>query len=63
VEPYAVDAAGRRRADALRAFWTFLGPSTILAYLAMMAPRLVELRRVADSNLGRTRTATPGIML
>ena len=37
---------GGRVADALRAFWTFLGPSNMLAYLAMMAPRLVELRRV-----------------
>jgi DNA modification methylase len=25
---------------------TFLGPSNMLAYLSMMAPRLVELRRV-----------------
>jgi DNA modification methylase len=38
--------SGGRVADALRAFWTFLGPSNMLAYLAMMAPRLVELRRV-----------------
>jgi len=37
---------GGRVADALRAFWTFLGGSDMLAYLAMMAPRLVELRRV-----------------
>jgi DNA modification methylase len=33
-------------ADALRAMRTFLGPSDMLAYLSMMAPRLVELRRV-----------------
>jgi DNA modification methylase len=33
-------------ADALMAFRTFLGPSNMLAYLSMMAPRLVELRRV-----------------
>jgi DNA modification methylase len=33
-------------ADALAAFQTMLGPSTMLAYLSMMAPRLVELRRV-----------------
>lgn len=33
-------------ADALRAFRTLLGTSDMLAYLAMMAPRLVELRRV-----------------
>jgi site-specific DNA-methyltransferase (adenine-specific) len=38
--------AGGRVADALRAFHTFLGPSDMLAYLSMMAPRLVELRRV-----------------
>jgi len=31
---------------ALRAFQTFLGFSDMLAYLSMMAPRLVELRRV-----------------
>ncbi len=31
---------------ALRAFHTFLGPNDMLAYLSMMAPRLVELRRV-----------------
>lgn len=36
---------GGRVADALRAFRTFLGESDMLAYLAMMAPRLVELRR------------------
>lgn len=32
--------------DALRAFYTLLGDSNMMAYLAMMAPRLVELRRV-----------------
>jgi site-specific DNA-methyltransferase (adenine-specific) len=32
--------------DALQAFKTMLGPSNMLAYLSMMAPRLVELRRV-----------------
>jgi DNA modification methylase len=37
---------GGRVADALVAFRTFLGDSDMLAYLAMMAPRLVELRRV-----------------
>ena len=30
----------------MRAFHTFLGGSDMMAYLAMMAPRLVELRRV-----------------
>lgn len=37
---------GGRVADAMRAFRTFLGESDMMAYLAMMAPRLVELRRV-----------------
>jgi len=37
---------GGRVADALRAFRTFLSGSDMLAYLAMMAPRLIELRRV-----------------
>src|ERR1017187_3571001 len=37
---------GGRVADALRAFYTFLRGSDMMAYLAMMAPRLVELRRV-----------------
>ena len=32
--------------QAMQAFRTFLGESDMLAYLAMMAPRLVELRRV-----------------
>jgi hypothetical protein len=37
---------GGRVADAMRAFRTLLTGSDMLAYLAMMAPRLVELRRV-----------------
>jgi hypothetical protein len=37
---------GGEVAQALIAFRTFLGDSDMLAYLAMMAPRLVELRRV-----------------
>jgi DNA modification methylase len=37
---------GGRVADALRSFRTFLGCTDMLAYLSMMAPRLVELRRV-----------------
>ncbi|MCI0342889.1 MAG: restriction endonuclease [Planctomycetales bacterium] len=37
---------GGKVADALRAFRTFLGESDMMAYLAMMAPRLVELRHV-----------------
>ena len=35
-----------RVAAAMQAFHTMLGPSDMLAYLSMMAPRLVELRRV-----------------
>ena len=38
--------AGGAVSQALQAFRTFLGESDMLAYLAMMAPRLVELRRV-----------------
>ena len=37
--------AGGRVADALIAFRTLLAESNMMAYLAMMAPRLVELRR------------------
>lgn len=37
---------GGKAADCLQAFRTFLGPCDMLAYLVMMAPRLVELRRV-----------------
>src|ERR1039458_3415639 len=37
---------GGRVADALRAMHTFLGGSDMLAYLSMMAPRLIEMRRV-----------------
>lgn len=36
---------GGRVADCLQAFRTFLGTNDMLAYLTMMAPRLVELRR------------------
>src|SRR5438067_1024609 len=37
---------GDQVAQTLVAFQTLLGDSNMLAYLAMMAPRLVELRRV-----------------
>jgi DNA modification methylase len=37
---------GGRVADTMRAFKTFLFNTDMMAYLAMMAPRLVELRRV-----------------
>jgi site-specific DNA-methyltransferase (adenine-specific) len=43
---HIVENIGGRIADAMRAFRTFLGTSDMMAYLAMMAPRLVELRRV-----------------
>jgi site-specific DNA-methyltransferase (adenine-specific) len=42
--------AGGRVAEAMRAFRTLLGGSDMLAYLAMMAPRLVELRRVLKES-------------
>jgi DNA modification methylase len=38
--------AGGKVSQAMQAFRMFLGDSNMLAYLAMMAPRLVELRRV-----------------
>lgn len=38
--------AGGRVADAMRAFYTMLGGSDMMAYLARMSLRLVELRRV-----------------
>lgn len=37
---------GGRVSDAMRAFRTFRGHSDMMAYLAMMAPRLIELHRV-----------------
>jgi site-specific DNA-methyltransferase (adenine-specific) len=43
-------AAGGKVAQVMVAFRTFLGESDMLAYLAMMAPRLVELRRVLKST-------------
>lgn len=42
--------AGGQVAQAMIAFRTLLGTSNMLAYLAMMAPRLVELRRVMKST-------------
>ena len=38
--------AGGRVSQAMQAFRTLLGNNNMLAYLSMMAPRLVELRRV-----------------
>jgi DNA methylase len=45
-----VVTAGGRVADAMVAFRRFLGDNDMLAYLAMMAPRLVELRRVLKAT-------------
>lgn len=42
--------AGGRVSEALQAFRKIVGDSDMLAYLAMMAPRLVELRRVLKST-------------
>jgi DNA modification methylase len=42
--------AGEQVSRALQAFRTLLGESNMLAYLTMMAPRLVELRRVLKST-------------
>ena len=41
---------GGRVSQAMQAFRTFLGESDMLAYLSMMAPRLVELRRVLKTT-------------
>ena len=38
--------AGGQVSQVMQAFRTFLGESDMLAYLSMMAPRLIELRRV-----------------
>jgi adenine specific DNA methylase Mod len=42
----SVVEGGGQVSDAMRAFRTFLGHSDMMAYLAMMAPRLIELKRV-----------------
>lgn len=41
---------GGKVAEAMVAFQALLGPSNMLAYLAMMAPRLQELRRVLTAT-------------
>ena len=41
---------GGEVAQAMRAFRTLLGTSDMLAYLAIMAPRLIELRRVLKAS-------------
>jgi DNA modification methylase len=42
--------AGGRVSQAMQAFRSFLGESDMMAYLAMMAPRLAELRKVMKST-------------
>jgi adenine specific DNA methylase Mod len=42
--------SGGRVSDVMQAFRRFLGTNDMLAYLTMMAPRLVELRRVLKST-------------
>ena len=42
--------SGGRVSDVMRAFRQFLGTNDMLAYLTMMAPRLVELHRVLKST-------------
>ncbi len=42
--------SGGRVSDVMQAFRKFLGTNDMLAYLTMMAPRLVELRRVLKST-------------
>lgn len=43
-------AYGGKVAEAMRAFRTLIGESDMLAYLVMMAPRLIELHRVLKST-------------
>ncbi len=42
--------AGGKVSQVMQAFRTFLGDNDMMAYLAMMAPRLMELRRVLKST-------------
>ncbi len=44
-----VESGTQRVTQVMRAFRTFLGENDMMAYLAMMAPRLVELHRVLKS--------------
>lgn len=44
--------SGGKVSEVMQAFRTFLGDSDMMAYLAMMAPRLVELRRVMKATAG-----------
>ena len=45
-----VESGHQRVSQAMQAFRTFLGESDMMAYLSMMAPRLVELHRVLKST-------------
>jgi len=45
-----VESGHTRVSQAMQAFRTFLGENDMMAYLAMMAPRLVELQRVLKST-------------
>lgn len=42
--------AGGQISETLQAFWQMLGDSDMMAYLAMMAPRLVEMHRVLKTT-------------
>ena len=43
---HILETIGGQVADSMRAFRIFLGNTDMMAYLAMMAPRLIELKRV-----------------
>jgi len=45
-----VETGTQRVAQAMRAFRTFLGENDMMAYLAMMAPRVVEMHRVLKTT-------------
>jgi DNA modification methylase len=45
-----IEKGTERVAQVMRAFRTFVGESDMMAYLAMMAPRLVDLHRVLKST-------------
>jgi site-specific DNA-methyltransferase (adenine-specific) len=46
----ALAERGDKVSDVMRAFHTFIHGSDLMAYLAMMAPRLIELKRVLKPN-------------
>jgi hypothetical protein len=49
------DVADERTRKVMQAFYEFLGGNDMMAYLTMMAPRLVELRRVLRLSLSSLR--------